>query len=68
MDSEFELKITCFDTMINYHLFQKLKLLEICDFNHLTIIYQNIKSSHFGSHNADKKQKLARVTLESKPS
>ena len=34
----FELGITCSDTMINYQLFRKLKLLGNDDFNHLTII------------------------------
>ena len=31
-----ELKISCFDTMLNYRLSQKLKLLEYGKFNHLT--------------------------------
>jgi hypothetical protein len=34
----FELGITCSDTMINYQLFRKLKLLGNDNFNHLTII------------------------------
>ena len=34
----FELKETCFNTMINYQFSQMLKLLGNCEFNHLTII------------------------------
>ena len=30
-----------FNTMINYNLFQKLKLLDNCEFDHLTIILTN---------------------------
>ena len=32
-----ELNISCFDIMINYRLFQKFKLLENCEFNHLSM-------------------------------
>ena len=32
-----ELRISCSDTMLNYRLFQKLKLLRNGEFNHLTI-------------------------------
>ena len=32
-----ELKISCSDTMLNYRLSQKFKLLENSEFNHLTI-------------------------------
>ena len=35
MESGFELRITCSDTMRNYRLFQKLKLLGYGEFNHL---------------------------------
>ena len=38
MEIGFELKITCFDTMINYHLSQKLKLLRNSEIN-LTILF-----------------------------
>ena len=31
-----------FDTMINYNLFQKLELLDNCEFDHLTIILTNL--------------------------
>ena len=34
---EIELRISCSDTMLNYRLSQKLKLLGNCEFNHLTI-------------------------------
>ena len=34
---EIELGIFCSDTMLNYRLSQKLKLLGNCEFNHLTI-------------------------------
>ena len=37
METKFKLKTTCYDTMINCHLFQKLKLIE-CKFNRFTII------------------------------
>ena len=33
-----ELGISNSDTMLNYRLFQKFKLLENCEFNYLTII------------------------------
>ena len=32
-----DIRIFCSDTMLNYRLSQKLKLLENCEFNHLTI-------------------------------
>ena len=38
MKSGFELGITCSDTMRNYRLSQKLKLLGYGEFNHLTNI------------------------------
>ena len=38
VESEFELGIKCFDTIINYRFFQKLKLLGNDEFNHLTNI------------------------------
>ena len=38
MESGFELGITCFDTMRNYRLSQKLKLLGYGEFIHLTTI------------------------------
>ena len=38
MKTGIELKISCSDTMLNYRLSQKLKLLGNCEFNHLTII------------------------------
>ena len=38
MESGFELGITCSDTMRNYRLSQKLKLLGYGEFNHLTNI------------------------------
>lgn len=38
VESRFKLWITYFDTIINYQLFQKFKLLENSEFNHLTII------------------------------
>ena len=37
----FKLKITCFDTIINYHLFQKFKLLGNGEFKYLAIILKN---------------------------
>ena len=37
-----------FDTMINYNLFQKLKLLDNCEFDHLTIILTNWGVPHPG--------------------
>ena len=37
MEIGFKLKTTYSDTMINYHLSQKFKLLRNCEFNHLTI-------------------------------
>ena len=36
-----ELKISCFDTMLNYRLSQKVKLLGYGKFNHLTNISNN---------------------------
>ena len=36
----FELKISCFDTMINYHLSQKFKLLGNYEFNHYSNIWE----------------------------
>ena len=39
---EIELGIFCSDTMLNYRLFQKLKLLGNCEFNHLTISLTDI--------------------------
>ena len=33
MEKWFKLKATCFDAIINYHLFQKLKLLRNYEFN-----------------------------------
>ena len=38
VESGFELGITCSDTMRNYQLSQKLKLLGYGEFNHLTNI------------------------------
>ena len=38
MKTGFELKTNNFDTLINYQLSQKLKLLGNDEFNHLTII------------------------------
>ena len=38
MESRFELGTTCSDTMRNYRLSQKLKLLGYGEFNHLTNI------------------------------
>ena len=38
VESGFELGITCSDTMRNYRLSQKLKLLGYGEFNHLTNI------------------------------
>ena len=38
IESKFELEITCSDTMRNYQLFQKFKLLGYGEFNHLTNI------------------------------
>ena len=38
MKTGIELRISCFDTMLNYRLSQKLKLLGNGEFNHLTII------------------------------
>ena len=38
VESSFELGITCSDTMKNYRLSQKLKLLGYGEFNHLTNI------------------------------
>ena len=32
-----EFRISCSDTMLNYQLSKKFKLLENCEFNHLTI-------------------------------
>ena len=32
-----ELNISCFDTMLNYWLSQKFKLLRNCEFNHFTM-------------------------------
>ena len=34
---KWEFRITCFDTIIIYHLFQKLMLLENDEFNHLNL-------------------------------
>ena len=36
-----------FDTMINYNLFQKFKLLDNCEFDHLTIILTNLGGLQF---------------------
>ena len=36
VERSFDLKTTHFDTMINYHLSQNLKLLQDGEFNHLT--------------------------------
>lgn len=38
METRFEVRTTCFDTMLNYCLSQKPKLLENSEFNYLTII------------------------------
>jgi hypothetical protein len=38
VETGFELGITCSDTVINYRLFQNLKLLRNGEFNYLTII------------------------------
>ena len=38
VETEFEFMTTCSDTMINYWLSQKLKLLGKSEFKHLTII------------------------------
>ena len=43
-EKRFELRTTCSDTMINYHLSQKLKPLRKCEFNHLTIILTKIET------------------------
>ena len=37
MESRFNLMTFDYDTMLNYYLFQKFKLIEISQFNHLTI-------------------------------
>jgi hypothetical protein len=42
VESEFELEIICFDTMINYQFSQNLKLLKNCEFSHLNIILTEI--------------------------
>ena len=41
VESGFELEITCSNTMRNYRLSQKFKLLENGEFNHLTNILTN---------------------------
>ena len=38
VDTRIEIRIFWFDTMMNYQLFQNVKLLENCKFNNLTII------------------------------
>lgn len=38
MEIRFELKSSCFDTMINYLLFQKCKLMRNCEFYHLIVL------------------------------
>ena len=43
-EKRFELRTTCSDTMINYHLSQKLNPLRKCEFNHLTIILTKIET------------------------
>ncbi len=48
--SGFELKTTCFDTIINYHLSQKLKLFGNDEFNHLNIIQTRILFEYIGSY------------------
>ena len=40
-----ELRTSCFDTMLNYRLSQKLKLLEYGKFNHLTTFFYQCISS-----------------------
>lgn len=40
--------ITCFDTMINFHQFQKLKLLGNGELNHITIIKQGLRDFGLG--------------------
>ena len=40
--------ITCFDTVINYHQFQKLKLLGNGELNHITIIKQGLRDFGLG--------------------
>lgn len=44
VESRFKLWITYFDTIINYQLFQKFKLLENSEFNHLTIILTMVRA------------------------
>ena len=47
-ETRFELKITYSNTMMNFLLSQKLKLLENCELNHLLIILMvwNKKTCH----------------------
>ena len=50
VESGFELGITCSDTIRNYWLSQKFKLLEYSEFNHLT----NILTTTFSYHSKNK--------------
>jgi hypothetical protein len=51
VESGFEFGITCYDTMINYQLSQKLELLKNGEFNHLTnIITSTILFLHLLAH------------------
>ena len=38
VETEIELRISCFDNMKNYQLFQKFKLLENGEFNSISIV------------------------------
>jgi len=42
--TDIKLGISYFDTMLNYKFFQKLKFLENCEFNHLTLILIGFKA------------------------
>ena len=59
MKTGIELKISCPDTMLNYRLFQKLKLSRNGEFNHLTIILTYIFLTY------QKKEKKIKKTLDS---
>jgi hypothetical protein len=42
VETRFKLMTPCSDTMINYQLFQKVKLLENGEFNHLPIMQSDV--------------------------
>lgn len=43
VNTRIEFRVSCSDTMINYRLSQKLKLLRNDEFNHLNIVLTGVK-------------------------